>query len=304
MRKRILIDKAQPGGNHTLESLASSLELFSVTEAATILRCSQRAVRQLLGRNLLDVQPGGPGGENGITAASLALYLREQAPEPAAGLDVSQGLAQPATLPPTVLLEAVKPRDLPCRPLIQVLNEVEDFRFQRGRRYRLATLLAFACAAMMCGCQTHAEIVQWGQDHRQLIVNRLGVHRPPSIRTIRLIFRGLDPRELNAHLQLWCSNLVEAMANHVGVEWPREPFYKNRRSLLASLRKRSRVVGSDSLVALGRRVGLHRVADHSLEPAAAEEVVGLVLECLLFKGEIAYVAASPAPLKPETDKAS
>ena len=61
-----------------------------------------------------------------------------------------------------------------CRPLIEVLVEIPDFRKQRGKRHPLSSILALACVAMLCGYKSYSAIAEWGRNYGNRLVKALG----------------------------------------------------------------------------------------------------------------------------------
>jgi hypothetical protein len=47
-----------------------------------------------------------------------------------------------------------------CRPLIDVLAKILDFREARDKRYLLAAVLALMCAAILCGCRSYSAVAE------------------------------------------------------------------------------------------------------------------------------------------------
>ena len=47
-----------------------------------------------------------------------------------------------------------------CRPLVEILTEIPDFRKEKGKRHPLPATLA--CVAMMCGVKGYSAIAEWG----------------------------------------------------------------------------------------------------------------------------------------------
>ena len=47
-----------------------------------------------------------------------------------------------------------------CRPLIEVLAEVEDPRHARGQRHPFAAILALAVVATLCGAKGYTAIAE------------------------------------------------------------------------------------------------------------------------------------------------
>jgi DDE_Tnp_1-associated len=66
-----------------------------------------------------------------------------------------------------------------CRPLIEVLAEVPDFRQVGGKRHALPALLGVACAAMLCGYRSYGHrrygaIAPWGRNYGVELAQALG----------------------------------------------------------------------------------------------------------------------------------
>ena len=61
-----------------------------------------------------------------------------------------------------------------CRPLIEVLSEIPDFRKSHGKRHPLPSILALACVAMLCGYKSYSAIAEWGRNYGQHLVKALG----------------------------------------------------------------------------------------------------------------------------------
>lgn len=90
--------------------------------------------------------------------------------------------------------------------LLAALSAVPDPRKRRGRRYSVATLLAFAVCAMLAGARSVYAIAQWGRDQATGEVRAaLGVTRTstPSVATFFRLFRDLDRDAFEAVLAAW-----------------------------------------------------------------------------------------------------
>ena len=61
----------------------------------------------------------------------------------------------------------------PCRPLIEVLAEVPDFRRARGKRHPLAAILALACVAILCGYRSYGAMADWGRNYGRKLVKAI-----------------------------------------------------------------------------------------------------------------------------------
>ncbi|MFE2710121.1 ISAs1 family transposase [Streptomyces mirabilis] len=91
--------------------------------------------------------------------------------------------------------------------LLDALAQVPDPRDRRGRRFTLATLLAFGVCAMTCaGHNSLVSLAEWGRRCEQEVLARLGCpydpfagrYRAPGERTLRDTFARVDPAALTA----------------------------------------------------------------------------------------------------------
>src|SRR5712691_9205444 len=81
-----------------------------------------------------------------------------------------------------------------CRPLIEVLAEIEDPRHARGRRHPFRAILGLAVVATLCGAKGYVAIAEWGRNYGGALAQALGFTRPktPCASTFFLALRDLD----------------------------------------------------------------------------------------------------------------
>ena len=101
-----------------------------------------------------------------------------------------------------------------CRPLIEVLAEVPDFRKSQGKRHSLAAILTLACAAILCGYKSYGAMAEWGRHYGTDLAKRLGFRegKTPSVGTLHTIFRYLDKQALETRLSQWAENVLVQMS--------------------------------------------------------------------------------------------
>src|SRR5512143_1569295 len=89
-----------------------------------------------------------------------------------------------------------------CRPLLVILAEVPDVRRARGKRYSLSSILALACAALLCGYRSYGAMAEWGRHYGCTLAQALGFRegRTPCAATLHTVFRFLDVQQLEAKL--------------------------------------------------------------------------------------------------------
>jgi len=89
--------------------------------------------------------------------------------------------------------------------LLEALTEVPDPRSRHGRRYQIASVLALAVCAMVCGARSQYAIAQWGTVHFPLVQETLGLlrKRTPSQATIHRVFKTLDVQQFERVLSRW-----------------------------------------------------------------------------------------------------
>jgi hypothetical protein len=171
--------------------------------------------------------------------------------------------------------------EMTCRPLIAVLAEVPDFRKSQGRRYSLASILALACAATLCGYKSYGAMSEWSQHYGSDFAQRLGfpTGKTPSVGTLHTIFRFLDKQALERVLSHWAETVLAQV-----------PPGKSRRialdgkTLRGSARQGALDVHLLSAVShgLGLTVGQEAVDDKTNEIGAVEAL----LDALVIEGRI------------------
>ena len=107
---------------------------------------------------------------------------------------------------PKIMLPAQHMQSLP-----RFFADIPDPRRPQGRRHRLATVLAIAAAATLCGMRGYQAISDWanslGQKARRRFQCRYrnGHYSVPSLSIIRDVLIRVDPARLDDALQKWNS---------------------------------------------------------------------------------------------------
>ena len=105
---------------------------------------------------------------------------------------------------PKMMLTADQMRSLP-----DFFTDIPDPRRAQGRRHRLATVLALAAGAVLCGMRGYKAIAQWAQSLGPKARQRFrcrhydGQHWVPSESIVRDVLLRVDPVHLDRALQAW-----------------------------------------------------------------------------------------------------
>jgi hypothetical protein len=175
-----------------------------------------------------------------------------------------------------------------CRSLIAVLSELEDPRKPPGKRYPLASILALAVAATLCGYKSYAAIAEWGRNDAADWVRALGFRhgKTPCASNLFYVFQRLDRRALEAALAAWAHDVLAASPPPNGQP---EPIAIDGKTLRGS--KHQGALDVHLLSALSHRLGLTllqtAVADKTHEIGAIQEV----LQALVLEGRVVTVEA-------------
>jgi DDE_Tnp_1-associated len=110
--------------------------------------------------------------------------------------------------------------------LLEFLAQVPDRRRVRGRRHRLAAILALACAAVAAGSRSLTAIAEWAAAAPAAVLAAFGVRRDPraeswvvpSETTIRRALNKVDADALDAQVSAW----LLALAGYGGEQYPGE----------------------------------------------------------------------------------
>lgn len=105
-----------------------------------------------------------------------------------------------------------------CRPLIEVLSEVPDFRRAQGKRHPLPAILALACAATLCGYKSYGAMAHWGRNYGRDLAQALGFPggRTPAVGTLHAVLSGLDKTALEQALAGWAECVLSHLPHKTG----------------------------------------------------------------------------------------
>ena len=162
-------------------------------------------------------------------------------------------------------------------PLVEVLHQIPDPRFRRGRRYSLSALLALACAAMLCGARSYSAMSEWGRNADAAFLRALGFTRQtaPCAATLFQAFRKLDREAFEQRLGAWAEQVLAATAPG------EEALALDGKTLRGSQKQGAPAPHLLSVVShrLGLTVGQAEVDAKTNEiPVAREVLAGLVLQ--------------------------
>lgn len=169
-----------------------------------------------------------------------------------------------------------------CRPLIEVLAEIPDFRHPQGKRHALLAILALVCVAMLCGYRSYSAIAEWGRNHGRKLIEALGFthQKTPCAATLHTVLGGLDRQMLETQLGGWAEGVLSATSAGE-VQTKAEGIAIDGKTLRGS--RTQGAPGSHLLSALSHRLGLtlfqQAVDDKTNKMSTVQEVLqNLVLE--------------------------
>ena len=93
--------------------------------------------------------------------------------------------------------------------LYDIFTQIDDQRRTQGRRHPLASVLALATAAVLCGMRGYQDMAIWVQSLGQKARSRFrcrkrdGFYEAPSRTVIRNALIGIDPEQLDRALNAW-----------------------------------------------------------------------------------------------------
>lgn len=173
-------------------------------------------------------------------------------------------------------------------PLIEVLDEIPDFRQSRGKRHPLAAILAMACAATLCGARGYSAMAEWGRNYGRALAQALGfTHtKTPCAATLHTVFRNLDVELFESKLRQWAEQVLRAYPPRQGQD---EALAIDGKTLRGS--QKQGAPGTHLLSALSHRLSVtlaqRAVDDKTNEMFAIEDL----LDALMLAGRIVTVDA-------------
>ena len=171
-----------------------------------------------------------------------------------------------------------------CRPLIDILSEIPDFRKAKGKRHPLPAILALACVAMMCGYKSYRAFSEWCRNYGQEFMEALGFShvRGPCAATFSIVFRHIDVKLLEKKIGGWAESLLYVLKGHDNIAL-------DGKTAKGSLKQGCRI--SHFLSAVGHEMGL-TLAQSGVDRKTNEiGVVHEVLKNLVLTGRIVTMDA-------------
>ncbi|MBC8232908.1 ISAs1 family transposase [bacterium] len=181
-----------------------------------------------------------------------------------------------------------------CRPLIDVLSEIPDFRKSRGKRHPLSSILALATVAMLCGYKSYSAIAEWGRNYGQHLVQALGFthQKTPCAATLHTVFRNLSKPVLESKLGAWAETVL---ASTPSLDDKKDGLSLDGKTLRGS--QKQGAPGCHLLSAVSHRLGL-TLAQQPVDDKTNEiSVVPQVLEALVLDGRVVTVDAMHTQLE-------
>lgn len=174
-----------------------------------------------------------------------------------------------------------------CRPLVEVLAEVPDFRQNQGKRHTLAAILSLACAAILCGYRSYGAMAEWGEHYGSELALALGFKqgKTPSVGTLHTIFRHLDKEAFEAKIGEW----AECVLQKFSPPGTLQAISIDGKTLRGSKKQGAKDVHLLSAVShgLGLTLGQQAVDDKSNEIPAAQQL----LKMLVLEGRVVTMDA-------------
>lgn len=170
-----------------------------------------------------------------------------------------------------------------CRPLIEVLGTIPDWRKARGKRHPLPAILALLCAAVLCGYRSYGAIAEWGRVYGPEFVAALGFTRarPPCAATLCSVLRHLDREQFEAQVAAWAAEVLASLPPAPG---QLEAIALDGKTLRGSRRQGAPAV--HLLSAVSHRLGL-TLTQHAVDAKTNEIPLAFeLLRAVLVRGRV------------------
>jgi predicted transposase YbfD/YdcC len=171
-----------------------------------------------------------------------------------------------------------------CRPLIDVLSEIPDFRKGKGKRYSLTSILALACVSIMCGYKSYRAFSDWGRNYGKELIETLGFTQGvvPCAATFSNIFRRINVKLLDIELGKWAESILWVLNGQDNIAL-------DGKTAKGSLKQGCKV--SHFLSAVSHKLGL-TLAQNGVDVKTNEiGVVSEVLKKLVLEGRVVTMDA-------------
>jgi len=181
-------------------------------------------------------------------------------------------------------MDSMEDRNNQCRPLIDILSEIPDFRKAKGKRYSLSSILSLACVAMMCGYRSYRAFADWGSNYGKEFMEALGFTEGigPCFSTFSNIFRKINVKLLEIKLGRWAESVLSVLDGEDNISM-------DGKTAKGSLKQGCKV--SHFLSAVSHRLGL-TLAQNGVDIKTNEiGVVSEVIKKLLLEGRVVTMDA-------------